>query len=193
MQEIFPHIRIVMGMIIGLGMARLLSGIAQVLQHSGHKHFYGLRVIWAVWLLIELIFFWWWQFRLFEILQWRFSLYAFVIFYAIVLYLLCSTLFPEHVSSQLDNRNAFFRQRVWFFGLMAISYLVDVVDTWLKVGNNELYPPFMIREYLFRTPIFVILCLIAMRTKRLSYHVFFIAISLIYQVSWIMRYYTAIS
>jgi len=31
--EVFPHIRIVMGMVIGLGVARLLSGVARIVQY----------------------------------------------------------------------------------------------------------------------------------------------------------------
>ena len=31
--ELFPHIRIVMGMVIGLGITRLLMGFAGIVQH----------------------------------------------------------------------------------------------------------------------------------------------------------------
>lgn len=31
--EIYPHIRIVMGMVVGLAVARLLSGVARIVQH----------------------------------------------------------------------------------------------------------------------------------------------------------------
>jgi hypothetical protein len=31
--ELFPHIRIVMGMVIGLGVTRMLMGVAGLVQH----------------------------------------------------------------------------------------------------------------------------------------------------------------
>ena len=33
--EIFTHVRIVMGMVIGLGITRMLAGIAGFIQHPG--------------------------------------------------------------------------------------------------------------------------------------------------------------
>ena len=35
--DIYPHIRIIMGMVIGLGITRLLSGIARIVQHPGQQ------------------------------------------------------------------------------------------------------------------------------------------------------------
>lgn len=38
--DIFPHTRIVLGMVIGLGVTRLLSGLARIVQHPGQYRLY---------------------------------------------------------------------------------------------------------------------------------------------------------
>ena len=70
--ELFPHIRIVMGMVIGLGITRLLMGVASLVQHPNRARLSPLHLLWAASILIELIFFWWWEFALFEIEDWTF-------------------------------------------------------------------------------------------------------------------------
>jgi hypothetical protein len=42
--EIFPHIRIVMGMVIGLGVTRLLSGLARIVQHPRRTPVYAVHL-----------------------------------------------------------------------------------------------------------------------------------------------------
>ena len=45
--DIFPHIRIVMGMVIGLGVTRLLSGVARIVQHPGQYRLYPVHLAWV--------------------------------------------------------------------------------------------------------------------------------------------------
>lgn len=42
--DVFPHIRIVMGMVIGLGVARLLSGVARIVQHPKQYPLYTVHL-----------------------------------------------------------------------------------------------------------------------------------------------------
>ncbi len=45
--DVFPHIRIVMGMVIGLGVTRLLSGLARIVQHPGQYKLYPVHLAWV--------------------------------------------------------------------------------------------------------------------------------------------------
>jgi hypothetical protein len=66
--DVFPHIRIVMGMVIGLGVTRLLSGVARIVQHPGQYRLYPVHLAWVASMLLLLVHFWWWEFilRLFD-------------------------------------------------------------------------------------------------------------------------------
>jgi hypothetical protein len=187
--DVFPHIRIVMGMVIGLGVTRLLSGVARIVQHPKQYPLYPVHLLWVASVLLMLVHFWWWQFGLYGIANWTFGIYLFVLVYAVSLFLLCAFLFPDSMQDYKGYEDFFYARRSWFFGLLAATYLLDVVDTLIK--GEEHFARFGV-EYLVRTPLFVGLCLVAMRTDNRRFHAGFVAFTLIYQVSWIVRLFDRI-
>lgn len=182
-QELYPHVRVVMGMVIGLGVTRLLSGIARIVQHPA-RHHYGVHLAWVASVLLSLVHFWWWQFGLYQIEAWTFGIYLFVVGYAITLFLLCALLFPESMQGYRGYKDYFLARRAWFFGLLAATYLLDVVDTLIK---GEAHFARFAHEYLIRTPLLVLLCVVAMKSASQRFHVLFVAATLAYQISWIFR------
>lgn len=188
--DVFPHIRIVMGMVIGLGVTRLLSGVARIVQHPAQYPLYPVHLAWVGSVLLMLVHFWWWEIGLFEIDNWTFGKYLFLIGYAIVLFLLCALLFPDSMQDYGSYRDYFYARRAWFFGLLASTYLLDVVDTLLK---GQAHFARFGHEYLIRTPLFVVLCIAAACSTNRRYHVAFVAFALIYQAWWILRLFDTIT
>ena len=187
--DVFPHVRIVMGMVIGLGVTRLLSGLARIVQHPRQYPLDLVHLAWVASLLLTLVHFWWWEFGLFGIRHWTFEIYFFIVLYAVTLFLLCALLFPDSMEGYTGYEDYFYARRAWFFGLLAATYLFDVVDTLIK--GEAHFARFGV-EYLIRTPVFVLLCLIAIRTTDRRFHRAFIAFTLIYQISWILRLFSSI-
>lgn len=188
--DIFPHIRIVMGMVIGLGVTRLLSGVARIVQHPKQYQLYPVHLAWVASVLLMLVHFWWWEFGLYQIENWTFGKYLFLIVYAISLFLLCALLFPDSMQDYRSYEDYFYSRRAWFFGLLAATYLLDVVDTLLK---GEAHFARFGNEYLFRTPVFVALCIAAILVRNRYFHMVFIVLTLIYQVSFILRLFDTIA
>lgn len=188
--DVFPHIRIVMGMIVGLGMTKLLSGLARIVQHPKQFKIYGVHLAWVAAMLLTLIHFWWWEFGLFYIEKWTFPTYFFLIVYSIALFLLCALLFPESMQGYGSYEDYFYSSRPWFFGLLSLTYMLDVVDTWLK--GQEHFAKFGY-EYLARTPVMVALCLVAIATPNRRVHAALVAGTLLYQGSWILRLFDTIT
>jgi hypothetical protein len=187
-QDIFPHIRIFMAMILGVGVARLLSGLARIIQHPGQYRLYPVHLAWAASTLLLLVHFWWWEFGLYRIGNWTFGTYLFLIGYAFVLFLLCAMLFPESMEDYTSYEDYFYSRRVWFFSLLAIAYAVDVIDTLLKGKAHFAHFGY---EYLFRTPILIGLCITAILTGNRIFHTIFVLGALAYQITWIARqFYT---
>lgn len=182
--DIYPHIRIVLGMVIGLGVTRLLSGLARLVQHPTQHRMDGVHLAWVASILLALVHFWWWQFGLYQVEAWTFGTYLFVIGYAIALFLLAALLFPDSMAGYESYGDYFLERRAWFFGVLAATYLLDIVDTLLK---GEAHFARFAREYLIRTPILVGLCAAAGAMRNRHFHVVFVAAVLAYQVSWIFR------
>lgn len=188
--DVFPHIRIVMGMVIGLGVTRLLSGVARTVQHPTQYRLYPVHLAWVASVLLMLVHFWWWEFDLYRVENWTFGKYLFIIGYAIVLFLLCAFLFPDSMQDYRSYEDYFYARRGWFFGLLGATYLLDLVDTLLK--GQAHFARFGV-EYLIRTPVFVLLCVAAIYVRDRRYHTAFVALALVYQAWWIMRLFDTLS
>jgi MFS superfamily sulfate permease-like transporter len=182
--ELFPHVRIVMGMIIGLGIARMLTGIAGFIQHPGRHRVSLLHMLWVGSILLELVLFWWWEFGLSRLPSWSFAVYLFLISYSIVLYLLSALLFPDNISEYEGYEDFFINRRRWFFGLMAASFVLDVFDTLIK--GMERWSQ-LSGDYLVQVPIGLLLCLVACVFAQRSIQLSVAALHIAYQAYWVGR------
>lgn len=186
----FIHVRMVLSMVVSLAIARLLAGFARFAQHPGRQKAYWVHLLWALYMLIMLIHFWWWEFALTRVGSWHFATFAFVVGYSAVLYLLCVILFPDDIAEYDGYRAYFLSRRAWFFGVLALSFLLDVIDTWIK-GNGYLSAQGI--EYPIRTIVAIGLCLAAAVVANPRFHAALVIIALAYQVSWILRLYDVLA
>lgn len=184
--QLFTHVRVIIGVVLGLGLTHLLRHAAQFVEHPRRDRIWWVHLVWVASMFLYLVHFWWWEFHLHTIASWNFASYAFVVLYTVLLYLLCVLLFPEDLSDYQGYRDYFLSRRAWFFGALAAVYVVDFLDTWLK-GATYLHA--LGPEYAIRGLVFVILCLIAMRTRNARFHGAFAVLGILYQVSFILRLY----
>lgn len=186
--ELFPHIRIVMGMVVGLGITRLLMGIAGLIQHPARAKLSAIHLLWALSVLIELVLFWWWEFALYEVTDWSFGIFAFLIGYALTLFLMAALLFPDNIADYAGWEDLFLRRRHWFFAIFGLTFVLDIVDTVIK---GEPYFDTLGIEYLVQVPIGLALAGLAIWTANRRYHLGLVIVHLIYQLWWIsILFYT---
>lgn len=188
--ELFPHIRIVMGMVIGLGITRLLMGVAGLVQHPNRARLSLIHLLWAGSIMLELIHFWWWEFALFQLDGWTFGVFFFIIAYTIVLFLLAALLFPDNLSEYDGYEDFFLRRRHWFFSLFAATFVFDLIDTLLK-GQSH-WDRFG-TEYYFQVPIGIALCAVAIWSGDRRVQLVLVVAHLAYQVSWIFRLFNTVT
>ena len=93
--DLYLHVRVLIAIILGLSVTRLVSGIAALVQHPGRYRIWSVHLGWVAWALVNVVTFWWWEFRLSLIPHWTFSLYFFVCVYASMYYFLSALLFPQ--------------------------------------------------------------------------------------------------
>jgi hypothetical protein len=82
-----------------------------------------------------MILFWWWEFRLVDLLKhWTLWNYLLIICYAVVLFLLVALLSPKDWD-KVDNLNAYFlSKRRWFYSVFLLGLVIDVMDSYMKGG-----------------------------------------------------------
>jgi hypothetical protein len=184
--DLYLHVRVVISIIVGLCITTLLSGFARFVQHPKRAKVSILHLGWAASLLLWIIHFWWWEFRLSMVPQWTFAIYFFIILYAILFFFLCTLLFPSDLTEYSGYEDYFMSRRRWFFGFLAATFVADVVDTSLK-GAAYLHS-FGV-EYPIRIAANLTLCFIAMFTKNRRIQLALLTVSLVYHISFILRLY----
>ena len=186
--EIFPHIRIVMGTVVGLGITRLLMTFANMVQHPDRRDRSILHLLWMGSILLELVLFWWWELALFRLATWNFGIVIFIIFYAVTLFMMAALLCPDNISEYRGYGDFFLKRRHWFFGLLATTFVLDTLDTFIKGG------PHMARfdaSYFMQVPIGIVLCIIAWRSVDRRVHLFVVTVHIVYQFFLIGRFFYA--
>jgi hypothetical protein len=184
--DMFEYIAVLTSIIIGLGMAQLLRGVAGLIQLPDKSPVYWVHLCWVGYMFFTLVFWWWWEFRLGGIEAWTFKIYFFVVFYAFVMFLVCALLFPVNLEYYKDYRRYFYSMRRWLFGLLALTYAMDWIDSLLKGLDYFLN---LGPEYLITSVAQLSFCLVAMWTRNERYHAIFAVGMFAYQISWALRIY----
>lgn len=184
--DLYLHIRIIIGMVLGLAVARLLNGLAVFVQHPGREKVWWPHLAWVAVMLLQVAGFWWWEFRLAEVRYWSFETYLFVIAYAALLFFLCTLLFPSELTEFDGYREYLLSRRGWFFGLLAATLIMDIVDSRMKGAEHlaSLGPGYWIRIAVFGT-----ICLTAMRVDTPRAQGIVAAIALICQAVYLVTEY----
>ncbi|PYE22348.1 hypothetical protein C8J32_11224 [Rhizobium sp. PP-CC-3A-592] len=184
--EYFGHVRTIIGMVLGLCIARLVNGLTRFIQHPGTIKVDPVHLGWVIFLLITIVHFWWFEFHLSVVLVWTFPLYAFLIFYTIMFAALTALLFPDQMSDYKGFEDYFEQRKRWFFGLLAFASLLDIADTLIKGFD---YLRSLGVEYPIRQTAFVFLSGAAMFITSKRTQLVLVLIAIAYQISWIVRLY----
>ncbi|MBB2972004.1 hypothetical protein [Mesorhizobium sp. RMAD-H1] len=184
--EIFVHIRVIVGIVLGLCISRLLTGFARFVQHPGLQIIYPIHLAWVGFIFLAVVHFWWFEFYLHWIKIWDFETYFYVIFYASLYFLATTLLFPDNMAEYTGYRDYFMSRRKAFFSILALIFLADVGDTLLK--GRDHYHSFGI-EYPLRTVIFVAGSIVAMFTRNQRFHAIFVTLVLVYEIVFIWYRY----
>jgi Ca2+/Na+ antiporter len=184
--DIFTHVRVLVGIVLGLGVTRMLAGLAKFVQHPGRKPLYATHLLWIAVLLLSIIHFWWFELGLARVHPWPFELFVFVLFYAFLLYLMTTMLMPDEIDEYESYEDYFISRRAWFFGLLAATVPVDLIDTLVK---GPAYFHSLGPEYPIRLGAVLVLCAIAAWTRNRRFHLAFAALYFLYLLAWIGRLY----
>jgi hypothetical protein len=180
----YTHIKVIFGLLLGLAIRHLLNGAIKLVQHPGRNQSYWIHLSWTFYMFLLMVHFWWWEFHLNEIKHWYFTEYFFLIIYIIVYYILCALLYPDDLKDYKGYRDYFYSRKKWFFGFLGASYVLDVIDTWIK-GSDYLHHYGW--EYWTRNISHLILCLIAMKVNNPRYHSIIAILFILYEIYYIFH------
>ncbi len=183
---LFEYISVLTSIIIGLGIAHLLRGLAELVQHPGRHRTYWVHLLWVGFMLFNMIFFWWWEFSLATLEAWLFQDYLFIIVYAVMLYIMCALLFPTDLDGYSGFEEYFLSRRAWFFGLLGLTTVVDLYDTWLKGAEHFAS---LGLEYKIFTTINILAAIIGAITRHRRAQAVIVLVLFAYQIKWAFSYW----
>ena len=128
----FDYVMMLAAIVIGLALTHLMQGVGRIVENPRGAKVWWVHLVWVAHTGLLSVFWWWFEFGLRRTPVWTFQLYAFVLGYAFLIYLICTILFPTELGEHPDFKTYFLSRRKWFFGLLIASLVVDVIDTWTK-------------------------------------------------------------
>jgi hypothetical protein len=145
---------------------------------------------WALFLLLAIVHFWWFEFGLQRIEQWTFEVYFFVICYAALFFFVCAILFPERMDEYAGFAEYFHSRQKWFYGLLGGLFLADLLDTAVK--GPEHFASFG-TFYPVRQGALFALAIAAMFIADRRYHAGFVVVGLAAEVYWILSQFQVLA
>lgn len=189
-REIFSHIRVIVGMILGISIARLVSGTVSFLQRSRKDQIYFIHFGWAVFVFLCIIHFWWFEFALLQVRQWTFGLYFVLICYSVVFVMLAVMLFPDTVDVPGGFKEYFNGHGRRFYAIVIGLVIIDTLDTLLK-GSAYYHRMYGI-DYPIRQVLLAAGAAGGLLIQSERYHAAFVALALVFQVAWIVSLFDVI-
>ncbi|MFN3003793.1 hypothetical protein [Mycolicibacterium wolinskyi] len=105
-------------------------------------------------------------------------------FYATLYVAIASLLYPDKMDDYAGFQDYFESRRKWFYSLLAVMFLIDLVDTAIKGAD---YFHSLGTEYVVKQVVLVVCSLIAVFVADKRYHLTFVVVAIVYQVFWIVR------
>jgi hypothetical protein len=178
----FAYVATLTSIVLGLGIAKVLSGLGSLLMKRDRSRIYWVHALWSVNVLLFLLLNWWILFRWHTQIEWTFFLFLFILLTPVISFLLAVLLFPDSLPETTNLKEHFYRNQRWFFGLAATLPILDGIDTLLKGWSHFLDQGLI---YLFTILLIFGLNVVGASTRNERYHAFFAVFFLIYIILFI--------
>lgn len=159
----FDYVMMLAAIVIGLALTHLMQGVGRIVEDPGASKIWWVHLMWVAHTGLLSVFWWWFEFGLRRTPVWTFQLYAFVLGYAFLIYLICTILFPSDLGEARDFKKYFLARRRWFFGMLIALLVVDVIDT-LSKGSAHFTSLGL--EYPLSQAALVLLCVAGIASRR---------------------------
>ncbi len=155
----FEYVTVLIAIILGMGLTKIVSGLASLVQNSEK-----VKVYWPHLILIVLVFIlhiqeWWTTYDLINF-KWRLPVFLFKILYPVNLYVLARLLFPSSFRTKIIDLKEFYLsnyRRIYLF--LIISAVLSLVDNTLIAG-------IAFRDQTFQFLVLGLFCFVAIKNTK---------------------------
>lgn len=158
----FDYVMMLAAIVIGLALTHLMQGVGRIVENPRGSKIWWVHLVWVAHTGLLSVFWWWFEFGLRRTPIWTFQLYAFVLGYAFLIYLICTILFPTDLPGR-DFKEYFLSRRRWFFGMLIALLIVDVIDT---LSKGAAHFASLGLEYPLSQAALALLCIVGIISRR---------------------------
>jgi hypothetical protein len=163
----FDYLAVLISVVLGLAITHVLTGIGRAINRRDQVRPDWLQLFWGVNILAYVLAVWWGMYWWKHLTVWTVQAFVFLTAYAILLYMLASTLFPGEGEPLDREETAFWRNRQWFFGLLLAAHLIDIPETAAKqVDGLRAVPP----QYWAAGPAFIAIAVTGLLSRSPKVH-----------------------
>ena len=182
----FDYVMTLAAVVIGLALTHLMQGVGRILEDPKGAKIWWVHLLWVAHTGLLSVFWWWFEFGLRRTPVWTFQLYAFVLGYAFLIYLICTILFPHDLGPERDFRHYFLARRRLFFGLLITLLVVDVIDT---LSKGMAHFASLGLEYPVSQAALILLCVGGMVSRRERVQAVIVVVAFGYLVLRVTRFF----
>jgi len=168
---VFEYLTILISVVIGLALTHLLTNLIRIIHNRDRVKPYWVHLLWSATIVLWTISFWWFTFSMSTVREWTLGLFAFVMVYAVLLYVLMALLFPEDVEENQNYEQLYFQNQKWFFTTLTLFLVLDLFDFWIRLQTG--LDIVTVGPYAFFIGPLILLSGIAIFSKSRLFHAFF--------------------
>jgi hypothetical protein len=170
---------VLLSIVIGLAITQVLQGLRVLMLSRETARLYAPSLIWTALVLLIATQMWWSSFGLHDQQDWTFGLYGLILLQVGLFYLASGLVLPDLRPDNIDLEADYFRNRRWFFGLLAAAAIVSVVKDVALEGRLPDTPNLSFHIIL------VCSCIGAILTRNRRYHAVLAPVSMVLFVGYI--------
>jgi hypothetical protein len=155
----FEYITVLVSIILGLGVAQIVTGLAHFMHGSNKVKLYWPHLLWIIMIFFFHIQEWWVFYEYKSFTAWQLHTFIFVILYPIGLFIQARLLFPfDNFDEVTDLKKFYYENYRLFFGSVGIQVILSMIDNmWLrKLPLSEQFPQIIIGILMFVVTFFKI-------------------------------------
>jgi len=134
----FEFISVLMSMVVGLGIAQLLRGVAQAVHERKQAPIDSVHMGWTAGIFLNLVLNWWVLFSWRNHEVWSFTLFLSLTIWVVAMYLPVVFLYPPNKPTHESWTVVYDKNRQWFLGAFA---LFAAADAWVTALRGGLFDP----------------------------------------------------
>ena len=175
-----------LSIIIGLAVTQVLQGLRVLMLSRETARLYAPSLIWTALLLLIATQMWWSAFGLRDHSEWTFGLYGLILLQMALFYLASGLVLPDLKPDNINLEADYFRNRRWFFGLLAGAAVTSVLKDVALEG--ELPEPANLVFHI----LLIGSCIGAILSQNRAYHAILAPASLTLFIAYIVLLFTSL-